>query len=158
MRSRLCSVAGSESSAVEAIGAFANARRQIRPARNPTTPAPMTIQGKGIFRTSRVDRGESPEDEDRGDYEEGPRHDPAPRAMEQPADVDRELLRFWSGQEHAVGERVEEALLGDPALPVYQVALHDGDLARGPSEADEAQPQPVPERLPEADGHSRAGA
>jgi hypothetical protein len=40
---------------------------------------------------------------------------PAPGAVHQPADVGGELLRLWSGQQHAVVERVQEAAFADPA-------------------------------------------
>src|SRR6266540_6758388 len=71
--------------------------------------------------------------------------------MQEPADVDRELLRLGPGEKHAVAQSVKKAPLGDPAPPVHQVPLHDCDLADGSAEADEAEPQPVPKGLPEPD-------
>jgi hypothetical protein len=37
--------------------------------------------------------------------------------------------------------------LGDPAFPLDQVLMHDGDLPGPTSEADEAEFEPVPEGL-----------
>ena len=41
-------------------------------------------------------------------------HQPAPHAVHQPADVRRQLLGFGTGQQHAVVERMQKPLLGDP--------------------------------------------
>ena len=57
-----------------------------------------------------------------------PGDDAAPRAVHQPADVDGELLRLGAGQQHAVVERVQEALLAEPAPALDQLAVHDRDL------------------------------
>ena len=54
----------------------------------------------------------------------------APSAVQQPADVDRELLRLGPGQQHAVVERVQEALLRDPAPPLDELAMHHARSAR----------------------------
>ena len=43
--------------------------------------------------------------------------EPALGLVQQPADVDGELLRLGAGQEHAVVERVQEPRLADPASP-----------------------------------------
>jgi len=69
-----------------------------------------------------------------------------------PADVGRELLRLGSGQHHAVVERVQKALLGDPAFPLDQVLVHDRDLPGRAAEADEAELEPVAKCLAKADG------
>ncbi len=66
--------------------------------------------------------------------------------MQEPADVDGELLRFRTGEEHAEMERVQETRLADPAAFLYELGLHDRDLAGGSAEADE------PELEPEAKG------
>ena len=58
--------------------------------------------------------------------------------MQQPADVDRQLLRLRAGQQHAVVERVQEALLAEPAPPLDQLSRHDGDLTSRAAERDEA--------------------
>ena len=61
--------------------------------------------------------------------------EPAARAVHQPADVGGELLRLGPGQQHAVVERMEEALFADPALLLDQDAVHDRDLSGGAAEA-----------------------
>jgi hypothetical protein len=55
--------------------------------------------------------------------------------VQQPADVNSELLRLWSREEHAVVQRVQKAVLVDPTLLFYQDAMHDGDLPGRPTEA-----------------------
>src|SRR5262249_34156808 len=105
----------------------------------------------GHASVGRVDARKPPENEDGRNDEEGARDDSAPGPVEEPADVDRELLRLRTRQQHAEGERVEEPLLGDPAAAIHQIALHDRDLSRRPAEAHEAELDPVTERLPEAD-------
>ena len=94
-----------------------------------------------------VDPAQRDEDEQRGQHEQPARHDAARGAVHQPADVGGQLLRLGPGQQHAVVERVQEAPLGNPALLLDQLAVHDRDLAGGPAEADEAQPEPEPEGL-----------
>ena len=102
-----------------------------------------------------IDHGKTPQNQNRGDHEERAGHDPAQCPVQEPADVDRELLRLRSGQEHAVAQGMEKALLRDPFLPVHEVALHDRDLAGRPAEADKSEPNPVGKRLREPD-HSAA--
>src|SRR2546430_8169239 len=67
--------------------------------------------------------------------------------MHQPADVGRELLRLGAGENHAVIERVQEASLGDPALLLDELAMHDRDLPGRTAEADPAEFPPVAQRL-----------
>ena len=73
----------------------------------------------------------------------------ADRPVQQPAEIDGELLRLRSRQQHAVVERVQEARLVDPALLVDDDPVHQRDLAGGPAEAEQADLQPRPERLAE---------
>ena len=70
--------------------------------------------------------------------------------MEEPANIDRELLRFGSGQEHAEVERVEKTRLTDPAFLLDQLGLHDRDLPGRSAEANE------PELEPEAEGFAES--
>ena len=58
-----------------------------------------------------------------------PATSPPRTPVEQPADVDRELLGLGTGQQRAVVQGVQEAPLPDPALLLDQRALHDRDLA-----------------------------
>jgi hypothetical protein len=100
------------------------------------------------------------QDHERRQDEQQPRGQPAAHAMQQPAYVGSQLLRLGTGQQHAVVERVQEAAFGDPAPPLHQLLVHDGDLAGGPAEADEAQLQPETKGVGKANyvghgGHSR---
>ena len=74
-------------------------------------------------------------------------HDAAERAVHQPADIGRELLRLGPRQQHAVVERVQEPALRNPALLLDQDAVHDRDLAGRTAEAQARDAQPDPERL-----------
>ena len=62
-------------------------------------------------------------------HEQSAGDEAASKAVEQPADVDGELLGLRPGEQHAVVEGVQEPPLTDPPLLVDQGALHDGDLA-----------------------------
>src|SRR5262249_2571630 len=72
------------------------------------------------------------QDEDRRDNEERSGDDAAAHTMEQPTDVDRQLLRFRPRQQHAVVERVQKTLFTHPAPSLDQLAMHDPNLPRGP--------------------------
>jgi hypothetical protein len=69
--------------------------------------------------------------------------------VQEPADVDHQLLRLRPGQEHAVVERMQKAALADPALLLDQDAVHDRDLPGRPAEAQRGDPGPDAERLAE---------
>ncbi len=77
---------------------------------------------------------------------------PPQSAVQPPADVGGDLLGLGTGQEHAEVERPQILLLGDPALLLDQLPVHDRDLPRRTPEVDETQPYPEPERLPEPYG------
>ena len=49
---------------------------------------------------------------------------------------------------------MEEAPLGDPAPPLDQLVVHDRDLAGRTAEADAAELEPEPERLPLGGHHA----
>jgi redox-sensitive bicupin YhaK (pirin superfamily) len=97
-----------------------------------------------------VDPRQGDEDQQRRQHEERPGHDAAPGAVQQPADVGRELLRLRSRQHHAVVERVQEASLRDPAPALDQLLVHHRDLAGRSAEADEAELEPEAERVAKA--------
>ena len=59
-----------------------------------------------------IDVAERHDGDDAGQDEQPAGHDAAERAVHQPADIGRELLRLGPGQQHAVVERVQK-----PALP-----------------------------------------
>jgi len=58
--------------------------------------------------------------------------------VQQPSDIGGQLLGFWTGQQHAVVQRVQKPALADPTTPLHQFGVHDGDLPSGPAKADEA--------------------
>ena len=86
-----------------------------------------------------------------GQHEQRAGDEPARGPVQQPADVDRELLRLGAGQQHAVVERVQEAALADPALLLDEDAVHHRDLAGRPAEAQRGDARPDPHRLGERD-------
>jgi hypothetical protein len=96
-----------------------------------------------------VDVAERHDGDDAGDDEQHAGHDAAERAVHQPADIGRELLRLRAGQQHAVVERMQEPLFRDPVLFLDDDPMHDRDLAGRPAEAQAGDPQPDAERLPQ---------
>ena len=85
-------------------------------------------------------------DEESGQHEERPGDQPADRSVQEPADVDGQLLRLGPGKEHAVVEGVQEPPFPDPAQLVDQRAVHDRDLAGRAAERLERNPEPCPQR------------
>ena len=75
--------------------------------------------------------------------------DPAFDAVQEPADVDGELLRLRAGQQHAVVQRVEEPGVADPPAALDELVVHDRDLPGRPTEVDEAELGPEARGLPE---------
>jgi hypothetical protein len=59
--------------------------------------------------------------------------------MQLPTDVNGELLRLWSWQQHAVTQCVEEVLGINPATLLHKLRLHDREMSRRTSEADPAE-------------------
>ena len=104
-------------------------------------PEEQGLQG-GRAMEQRVERAQGQDDDEAGQDEQRARDHAAPGTVQQPADVDGELLRFGAGQEHAVVERVQEPRLADPALLVDQDLVHQRDLAGGTAEAEQADLQP----------------
>ena len=89
-----------------------------------------------------VDGGEGENDDEAGKDEQPAGGDAAAGAVQEPADIGRELLRLRSRQEHAEVEGVQEAALRDPLPLVDEDAVHQRDLPGRPAEADE------PDRCP----------
>ena len=77
--------------------------------------------------------------------------DAAQRAMHQPADIGRELLRLRSRQQHAIIERVQKSTFRNPMFLVDQDAVHHRNLGRRTAEAQERDLEPDPKRLVERD-------
>jgi hypothetical protein len=96
-----------------------------------------------------VDRRQAKEGHDAGNDEQDPGDQAATKAVEQPADVDGELLCLGAGQQHAVVQGVQESLLADPALLVDEHPLHDGDLSGRPAEGLQRDGKPRPHRFAE---------
>ena len=96
-----------------------------------------------------VDPRQRDQDEKRRQEEQRARDDAAPGPVHHPADVSRKLGCLRPRQHHAVVERVQEPPFRNPAPAFHQVLMHDGDLAGGAPEADEAELEPVPEGFPE---------
>ena len=92
------------------------------------------------------------QNKERGQHKQAARHDAAPGAMHQPADVDRELLCFRARQHPAVIERVQKTLIGNPAFTLDQILMHDRDLPSRAAKADEAEFEPIPEGFGETHG------
>ncbi len=79
--------------------------------------------------------------------EQNARGEPAADAMQQPADIGRELLRLRPWRQHAEAERMQEARLVDPLLLVDQNAVHRGDLSGRAAERQAADLEPDFQRL-----------
>src|SRR5947209_5892401 len=88
-------------------------------------------------------------------HEETASDQAAARLMEKPADIDCKLLRFRPRQQHAVVQCVQKSLLTDPALLVYEDAVHDGDLSGRATERQGGDARPDADRVAERDGHAR---
>ena len=99
----------------------------------------------------RVDVAQRHDGDDAGNDKKPAGDDAAERAMHQPADIGRKLLRLWARQQHAIVERMQEALLRHPALLLDQDAMHDRDLTGGAAEAEPRDLQPGQERLAQRD-------
>ena len=107
-----------------------------------------------------VDEAEAEDRQEPRQHEQHPGDHAAPRAVQQPSDVDRELLRLRPRQQHAEVERVQEPRLADPPLLVDEDAVHDRDLPGRPAERQRRDPEPDPHRLGERDAvrrHRRRG-
>ena len=101
-----------------------------------------------------VDVAQCHDGDDAGHDEQAARHDPAARAMHQPADVGRELLRLRTRQQHAVVQRMKESVLRDPVLLLDQNPVHHRDLASRSAEAEHCDTEPDLEGLRHG-GHAR---
>ena len=56
--------------------------------------------------------------------------------MQLPPDIDRKLLCFRSGKDHAMAQRMEEASVADPPFLLDQLVMHNGDVSGCTAEAD----------------------
>ena len=99
-----------------------------------------------------IDRADDGDEQESRQHEQHAGRDAARRAMLQPADIDRQLLRLRSGQQHAEVERMQKTLFRYPASLLDEFAMHDRDLPRRPAETDEAELEPEAQRFRERDG------
>jgi len=79
----------------------------------------------------------------RRQHEQAAGYQPTGGAVHQPADVGGQLLCFRTWQHHAVIQRVQKALLGNPAPLFDQFAVHQRNLPGRAAKADAAQLQPI---------------
>ena len=93
---------------------------------------------------SDVDPAQRHDRDDAGQDEEDAGDEPAAGAVQQPADVGRELLRLRPGQQHAEVERMQEAPVAEPAPLLDEDAVHDRDLPGRAAEGQERDPEPTP--------------
>jgi hypothetical protein len=97
----------------------------------------------------REEPGQSEHDEHARQHEHHARDEPSPYAMQQPTQVDRELLRLRTRQQHAEVQRVQEAPVRHPRPTVHDLVVHEGDLPGRPSEVDEPELDPEARSLAE---------
>ena len=138
--------------AAQRAGADADERRgddahdgRLEPVEHPADGRDVAVGGVGPGQRQHQNEG----GRDEGD----PGHQTALHLVQQPSDIDRELLGLGTGQQHAVVERVQEPRLVDPAAPVDQLLVHQRDLSGGTAEVDE--PELDPERCRATKGNAR---
>ena len=96
-----------------------------------------------------------------GDQDEGRQHeeqsgeDAACAPVHEPTEVGGKLLSLGAGQQHAVVERMHEALFGDPAPALDQMLMHERDLPGWSAKADKAELEPEHERIAKRDRRRR---
>lgn len=105
--------------------------------------------GGGQAAEPRISVGQREQQQDRRPDEAEAGDEPAARAVQPPAEIDRELQRLGPGQQHAEIERVGETTLVEPAAPLDHLAVHDRDLPCRPAERDETETEPEARRLGE---------
>ena len=107
---------------------------------------------EGQSSEGRIDHRERQHDAGAGQDEEQPRRQPAPRPMEPPAGVSRELHRLGPRQQHAEAERIEIERLGQPFLLIDEDAMHEGDLRGRAAEGEQPDARPGSCRFRQAGG------
>lgn len=96
-----------------------------------------------------VEPGEGEKDQDGREDEERAGGDTSFGTVKSPAEVGGELLGLRAGKQHGEIQRVEEMLVGKPALLLDELPVHDGNLAGGSTEADPPEFPPESERREE---------
>ena len=103
----------------------------------------------GDLAEQHVDPAERHDGEQAGQHEQRAGEQAAFGLVHQPADIDRELLRLGAGQQRAVVQRLQEALLADPLLLLDDDAVHHRDLAGRTAEGECGDARPDLHRLAE---------
>ena len=84
-------------------------------------------------------------------HEQHPGDDAATHPMQQPSQIDGELLRLRPRQQHAEIQRMQKPLLADPFQLIDKKPVHHCDLSGRPAKAEKADFQPDIERLVKTD-------
>ena len=113
-------------------------------------PSEQAGEQRGVAEAD-VERRQAEQGQHAGQHEQGAGDQAAAEPVEQPADVDGQLLSLGAGEQHAVVEGVQESALPDPAFLVDQGALHDRDLPGRSAEGLQARSEPRLDGLPERD-------
>ena len=90
----------------------------------------------------RIGRAQGEDDAETRQHEQDAGDQAAAHAVQQPADVGRELLRFRTRQQHAEIERMQELRFADPFALVDHQAMHECDLACRAAEAEATDLEP----------------
>jgi hypothetical protein len=108
----------------------------------PITAAVMPVKGSRHCRNIDMGHGQvakQQHNKERRNYEQAFSGNAAPRAVESPADVGRQLLRFRTRQQHAKVKRPEQLVFTDPVSTFDYLLMHDGNLTCRAAEAYKSQ-------------------
>ena len=97
---------------------------------------------------SHVNPRQADQHEQRWQHKQYTRRNATPCFVHQPTNVGGQLLSFRARQDHAVIERMQKAFFRQPTPAHHQLFVHDGNLARRATKADETQLQPKDKCLP----------
>ena len=115
--------------------------RRLEPEKKPLDRCQATEQH--INPRQRHDRQQT------GQHKQPARHQTAGRAMHEPADIGRQLLRLRPRQQRAIGQRMQEPLLADPSLFLHDDPVHHRNLPRRTAKRQQRHARPNPGGLPE---------
>src|SRR5438067_668481 len=79
-----------------------------------------------------IDPTQTPEEKHRGQNKQSSRNNAAPDLVQQPTDVDRELVGLGPGEQHAKIQRMEESRLTDPFFLLHEFPMQQRNLSRRP--------------------------
>ena len=89
-----------------------------------------------------IDAGEGDQQQHRGHQKQAAGDQPPRDAMHQPAQIGGQLDGLGAWQNHAVIQGMQIAPLREPAAPLHQLPMHQGNLTRRSSKAHQPQLQP----------------